>query len=322
MESLGINLIAIQILIAWVLDLILGDPYWFPHPVRGIGRLIASTERLLRFTRVHERVAGAALACFVVGIVYFAVAQIVDAIAVYGQFADIAAGSVIIYFALSARCLTNEADKITALLEADNILRARKELSYIVGRDTAEMDREEISRACIECLAENMVDGIISPLFYAFIGGAPFAMAYKAVNTLDSMVGYKNEKYLRLGWASARLDDAANFAPARIARAIIAVASFICGFGFYNSIRISIRDGQKHPSPNSGISEAAFAGALQIRLGGPCSYDGKISDKPFIGDQIEALSVDKIKNAARLVRASSFVAIAFGFGALILIGRF
>lgn len=322
MINLENNLLVFQIVIAFILDLIIGDPYWFPHPVRGIGALIKYCETALRNMRLPERLAGILLLMSVVSIVYFITLFVINYLTGFGKIFHIAASIIVIYFTFSVRSLIKEAKKIVSLLESDDLNRARKEMSNIVGRDTENMDRIQIKRACIESLAENMVDGIISPIFYAFIGGAPFAMAYKAVNTLDSMVGYKNERYLRLGWASARFDDAANFLPARIARLIIPVASFFCGVDPYNSLKIAFRDGHKHPSPNSGIPEAAFAGALKIQLGGSCSYNGIESHKPLLGDSEEQLSIKKIKKTIQIVYIGSCLAIFTGVSALIVINIF
>lgn len=316
MLDLENNLIHFQIIIAFFIDMVVGDPYWFPHPVKGIGKIIEFVESELRTVRIPERVTGLILAIFVVACVYFVTLQFMKFVKGFGDVFQIAASILIIYFTLSARGLVKEAKKIISMLESDNLQGARKELTNIVGRDTANLGKYQIKRACIESLAENMVDGIISPIFFAFIGGAPLAMAYKAINTLDSMVGYKNDRYFRFGWASARLDDVANFLPARITIGLIPIASFLCHSSPLNSLKIWLRDGHKHPSPNSGIPEALFAGALRIQLGGACSYNGVNSDKPVIGDAEVELSVKKIEKAIQIVYISSFLTIIFGATAL------
>lgn len=306
------NLIAFQIIIACFLDLIIGDPYWFPHPVKGIGRIIQCLEFLLRRINISERFLGIILTSLVVSCIYFITLQFVNLSLNIDKVFQIIINVVLIYFTLSIRGLIREARIIIRALERDDLIQARKTLSNLVGRDTDKLKKDEIGRACIESLAENMVDGIISPLFYAFVGGAPLAMAYKAINTLDSMVGYKNKRYLKFGWASARLDDVANFIPARIARWLIPISALICAARPYKAFEIAFRDGYKHPSPNSGIPEAAFAGALNVQLGGPSSYQGVISNKPLLGDPNEPISLEKIKKAIHMVYVTSFLAVACG----------
>ncbi len=311
----------LTILIAFLFDQIAGDPYWFPHPVRGIGKLIQATEFALRYLRVHERVAGIILTIFVIGITYIATFQIISYSHKLGNIFHIITGILIIYFTLSVRSLIKEAKKITSLLKLNDLHGARRELSNIVGRDTENLDRNQIMCACIESLAENMVDGIISPMFFAFVGGPPLAMAYKAVNTLDSMVGYKNKRYLRLGWASARLDDLANYIPARITLGLVPVASFFCGCKPTKSLKIGIRDGRKHPSPNSGISEALFAGALGVQLGGTSSYKGIVSHKPLIGETEDPLSLKKIYKTIQIIHISSLLMIILGLTVSVIISN-
>lgn len=319
MLNLENNLIYFKIMMAFFIDLAAGDPHWFPHPVKGIGKIIQLGESALRYLRIPERLAGIVLAIFVVACVYLATQQFVKFMNGFGGMYETAASIVIIYLTISVRGLVKEAKKIITMLKSDDLHGARRELANIVGRDTANLDKDQIQRACIESLAENTVDGIISPLFFAFIGGAPLAMAYKAINTLDSMVGYKNDRYLKFGWASARLDDVANFLPARFMILLTPIASFLCAANPLNSLKIGLRDGHKHPSPNSGISEALFAGALRVQLGGSCSYNEINSDKPLIGDAEEELSVKKIEKAALMVYICAFLTIIFGTGVLMIV---
>ncbi|MHC4322141.1 MAG: adenosylcobinamide-phosphate synthase CbiB, partial [Planctomycetota bacterium] len=198
--------------------------------------------------------------------------------------------------------------------------KAQKNLSRIVGRDTHNLNEQQVAAGCIETSAENIVDGIIAPLFYAFLGGPALAMAYKSINTLDSMVGYKNEKYLNFGWASAKLDDIANFIPARIAAVILPISSLICGADYSNSVKILKRDWQKHPSPNSGIPEAAIAGALRIRLGGPSVYNDIASYKPFIGDPQKSVCLDDINSTSKIVMVSAIISVVMGIAFLMISG--
>jgi adenosylcobinamide-phosphate synthase len=197
-------------------------------------------------------------------------------------------------------------------LERGDIVKARRNLSRIVSRETQGLGPHEIIRATVESIAENIVDGIISPLFYAFLGGAPLALGYKAVNTLDSMVGYKDDRYRYFGWASARLDDLANFIPARISVVILSLASLILGKRGSCAFKIAIRDGGKNPSPNSGIPQAAMAGALEIQLGGLNIYKGKRVLKPKLGQDIQPLSLIHIKEALKIAYLSSFLMVSFG----------
>lgn len=300
------------ILIAFILDLAMADPRWFPHPVRIIGKTIQALEWVLRRIRIPEQIAGVFLAMIVVAFTYTVTALLVYGISMFGDIYRVAVCGVVIYFTISLRGLTDEALNVAAMLDANDLDGARQTLAGIVGRDTANMSSEQVKRACIESVAENMVDGVISPLFFAFIGGPPLAMAYKAVNTLDSMVGYRNERYLRLGWASARLDDAANLVPARISVVLIPIAAAICRANPINAIRIGWRDGQKHPSPNSGIPEAMIAGALGIQLGGTAVYNGVVSQRPLIGNQEEPLSVKTIEKTVQIVSVCSFLAVISG----------
>jgi adenosylcobinamide-phosphate synthase len=235
-----------------------------------------------------------------------------------GTLWGITASIITIFYSLSIRDLLNETKGVLKALKSGNLPKARSNLSRIVGRDTYNLSEKQVVTGCIETSAESSVDGIIAPLFYAFIGGPALAMAYKSVNTLDSMVGYKNEKYNNFGWASARLDDVANFIPARIAAIIIPISSFICGADFSNSIKIVNRDGQKHPSPNSGLPEAAIAGALKISLGGPSVYNGVPSDKPFIGDPINNIDFDDIRNTTRIVMVSAIILVVFGISFMLI----
>ncbi len=304
--------LTIQIAIAFVLDILIGDPRWLPHPIRMLGKCIEYLEVILRKAFVSERMAGIFLTGIIVLGSYLITFKIISFFYGLGTLWGIAASIITIFYSLSIRDLLNETKGVLKALKSGNLPKARSNLSRIVGRDTHNLSEKQVATGCIETSAESSVDGIIAPLFYAFIGGPALAMAYKSVNTLDSMVGYKNEKYNNFGWASAKLDDIANFIPARIAAIILPISSFICGADFSNSIRIVKRDGQKHPSLNSGIPEAAIAGALRIRLGGPSVYNGIHSDKPFIGDPINSIDFDHISNTTRIVMVSAIILVTLG----------
>jgi adenosylcobinamide-phosphate synthase len=301
----------VDIISGYILDLIAGDPYWFPHPVRIIGKLIQVLEKLLRKIfrgEKGERFGGAVLAAAVVTLTYagtWGLLRLLNANPVIYHLANV----LLIYFTLATKSLGEEANKVYKELKSGDIKGAREALSGIVGRDTDKLEQNGIIRAAVETVAENTSDGIVAPLFYVFIGGAPMAMAYKAVNTLDSMVGYKNKRYMNFGWASARLDDIANCIPARIAALLLAAASFIYLGDYKRSFAMVIRDGRNHSSPNSGFPEAAVAGSLGIQLGGTNYYFGRRVDKPTIGDMKRDCSIEDIRDTIILMYIASILAL-------------
>lgn len=302
----------IELAFAYVLDLAIGDPQWPYHPVRLIGRSIGGMEYLLRKLTIPERISGILLTMIIVSGTYLSIYAVVLLSRQWSMLGEIIIGAAILYFAISVKSLADESKKVMMALKENDLMKARKALSLIVGRDTENLSEEQIVCACVETIAEGSVDGVLSPLFYAFVGGPTAAMAYKAVNTLDSMVGHKNEKYARFGWASARLDDLANYIPARISAILIPMASFLCGYGFKDSLRIACRDGRKHESPNSGIPEAAIAGALLIQIGGPSTYQGEIVEKPFIGDAQNTLTSNSIEMAIKIMYVTSVLFMVCG----------
>ena len=304
--------ITIQIIFAYILDLIIGDPEWLPHPIVLIGKVIEILEKGLTRVINNKKVAGIILSFLVVVGTYFFVFVLILFAAHLHWIFGIIASIYFIFVSLSVKDLSIETNRVYASLNKNNLSQARKNLSRIVGRDTGNLNEREIIRASVETVAENTVDGIISPLFFAFIGGAPLSMAYKAVNTLDSMVGYRNKRYIDIGWASAKLDDIANFIPARISMLLVPIASFFCRKGFRNSVRIVLRDREKHTSPNSGIPEAGFAGALGIRIGGANYYKGKLVGKSCIGDAEKPLELLDIKDSIRIMYVCSVLSIVFG----------
>lgn len=297
----------LSIYIGYIMDLIIGDPYSFPHPVRYIGKLIKVTENKIRKVAKTDKdlkKGGFVLWFVTVGITYLVTYLIVKLSSfIPGGF--IIVNSLLIYTTLATKCLKDEAVKIYKVLKTGDIEKSRIQLSYIVGRDTQHLDEGEIIRATIETVAENTVDGIIAPMFYAFIGGAPLAMAYKAINTLDSTVGYKNEKYKDLGFASAKIDDIANYIPARISVLLMMVGSLILGYDYKNSSKIAIRDRKNHKSPNCAYPEGAVAGALGVQLGGTNIYFGQSVYKPTIGDKIRDIEIDDIVKTNKIMYATS-----------------
>lgn len=301
---------------AYLLDVALGDPHWLPHPVRFIGRTINATEKLVRRvfpSRQGLKLGGALLALTVVGASYGAAWLLLQAASRLGPAAFHTVNILLIYTLLCTRSLDKEARLVYTALQVGDITQARRWLSRIVGRDTQELTPSEISRGAVETVAENLVDGIVSPLLYVMPGGAPLGMAYKAVSTLDSMVGYRDERYLNLGWASARLDDMANWVPARLAGwVIIPLAARLNGLSLRDSWRVVLRDSRNHSSPNSGYPEAAFAGALGIQIGGTNYYFGQPVFKPTIGDDIYSITPEHILSAIRLMYTSSALTLVMG----------
>ena len=308
-----------EIITAYFLDLIIGDPHWLPHPVRIIGKVIEYLERTLRKnnqSRRAEKIKGIFLAVITVGLSYYIIYFLIYIVGIIGPGLQFVFSSFFIFIALSTKNLEEEAFSVYRALEEDNLELARERVSRIVGRDTKDLDKEEIVRATIESIAEGTVDGIISPLFYAVLGGAPLAMAYKAVNTLDSMVGYKNEKYLYFGWFSAKLDDLVNYLPARISVLLIPVASLIVRQRGLIALRAIFRDGKKSPSPNAGIPEAGFAGALGIQLGGVNFYQGVKEYRPILGEKLKEISPKDILKAIWLSCTVSILMFLIGLAIL------
>ncbi|WP_298440247.1 adenosylcobinamide-phosphate synthase CbiB [Geobacter sp.] len=291
----------LSVLGAVALDLLLGDPRWLPHPVVQIGRLVSLLEKLLRRTVASERTAGVLLLVVTVGVTYGIGLGIVRGAALLHPAAGVAVSALLGWTCLAARSLHGESRPVADALARGDLPEARRFLSYIVGRDTAGLSEAEIWRGTVETVAENTSDGVIAPLLFLMIGGAPLALAYKAVNTLDSMVGYRNEHYRRFGWASARFDDLANLVPARLSGVLICLAAPLVGLSGRNALRMMLRDGRNHSSPNSGIPEAAAAGALGVRLGGTNSYFGKPVAKPTIGDPCRPLDAGAWRGAVRLM---------------------
>ncbi len=269
-----------------------------------MGRMISFLEPRLRRVFANEKAAGCALLVTTVGVSYGVAALLISGAYAVAPDAGMAVGIYLSWVSLAARSLHVESGKVVQALERDDLQGARLALSYIVGRETAELDEAEIVRGAVETVAENTGDGVIAPLFYLMLGGPALAIAYKAVNTLDSMVGYKNERYLHFGWASARFDDLANFVPARLTGLLMVLAAPICALSGGNAWRVMRRDCRNHSSPNSGFPEAAAAGALRVRLGGVNRYFGKEVEKPTIGDPSLPLSLGAYGGVVRLMYCS------------------
>jgi len=298
---------------AVVLDLLIGDPSWIPHPVVLIGKLISKAETLLRKAFPQKlRFAGKILAVtiplFTLAVTFLLLWVCYQINPLFGLAVEIFLGSL----TLAAKSLKKESMKVYEQLEKGDLPKARYAVSMIVGRDTQNLDETGVTKAAVETVAENTSDGIIAPMFYLAIGGTPLAMCYKAINTLDSMVGYKNEKYIDFGRASAKLDDAANFIPARIAGGLMVISAYLTGMDGKNAWKIFRRDGRNHASPNSAQTEAACAGALQVQLAGNAYYFGKLYQKPTIGDPIRPVEVQDISRANRLMLCCDLLCLMLG----------
>lgn len=306
--------------LGFLFDQLFGDPPHWPHPVRWIGRLIQFLESPLRRFG-SERLGGMVLLLGVAGSVVGVTWGILDLAGRWHPWARLAATTVLIYYGLAARSLARETQAVLAPCEKGDLAEARKRLSGIVGRDTHALSSEDISRACIETVAENTTDGVVAPLFYAALAGPVGLWAYKAINTLDSMVGYRNPRYFHFGWASARLDDLANYLPARLTYLLLSLAACVLQRRGFQALRIGWRDGRKHPSPNAAWSEAAMAGALDVQLGGPSTYAGVFSPKPHLGDPGPPLTIATVRQAIRLMLLTSWLALLVAIGCRMLVSR-
>ena len=294
----------IKIWIAFILDLIFGDSEKITHPVQIIGKMTTFLEKRL-YGKKGSFAGGVVLGILVVASTFFVmygfveltkIVKVLEILEIY-----------LMYTVFSVKSLAREGKRGYRILKLGNLKVAREKLSYLVSRDTEKMDKLMIIRSSMETISENMVDGVIAPMFYMFLGGLPLAMAYKVINTLDSMVGYKNERYARFGMFSAKLDDVANFIPARISGIFITTASYILRYNYKNAWKIFKRDRKNHASPNSAHPESAVAGALGVQFGGKVSYFGKEVKKPTIGDKLKEFRLDDIKKNILLMYMTSFV---------------
>jgi adenosylcobinamide-phosphate synthase len=296
--------------VAYLFDWIAGDPEWLPHPVRLIGKGAEGGERLLRRpgqTPISELATGSALTFGLVAVVYLGTAKTIAWMNKQRRPLGFITETLLAWTCLASRSLDDEASSVVAALEARDIELARHRLARIVGRDTMHLDAKEICRAVIETVAESCSDGVIAPLFYMAIGGVPLAMAYKTINTLDSMIGHANERYFYFGKTAARLDDLVNLMPSRLtALGITAAANFLEGTDSAAALTSWLSDGGKHKSLNAGQSESAIAGALQVCLGGENFYEGESVWTPLIGEKFPRPSTRDAKQAIRLVAVVSF----------------
>lgn len=286
------------IILGFILDFIFGDPRWLPHPICFIGKLISVTEKAVR-RFCGEKPEGLLMGGFVLVVIVltvtFAVPYFILTLAeMYSPVLAFAVETFMFYQIFAMRSLKEASLQVYEALKSGDLQEARKKLSWIVGRDTAELTDEEVAKAAVETVAENTSDGVIAPLFFMFIGGAPLAFLYKAINTMDSMVGYKNDKYLYFGRCAAKLDDAANFIPARISGLLMVAAAYFLNMDASGSWRIFKRDRRHHLSPNSAMTESAAAGALGIKLAGGHFYFGKWVPKDTIGEEVKKTDAEDI----------------------------
>jgi adenosylcobinamide-phosphate synthase len=312
---------SLQIVLALVLDALIGDPRWLYHPVRIVGFSAVKIELITRKIFSWQRGAGIVTAFLLLaggGAVSWLLTEYAYKISpLFGA----AVSGTLIYFSIAPRDLASHALDVYRALCKHDLVSARKKVAMIVGRDTKELDEVDISRATVETVAESIVDGVTAPLFYAFLLGPAGAMVYRISNTLDSMFGHKDERYFYFGWASARIDDVLNYVPARLTGPCIAIAALLCRKDFRLSIRTLIRDARKHHSPNSGFPESAVAGALRVQLGGVNYYNGERDEKPLIGTKLKELEKKDIQSSVQIMLITVLLFSAAGIVIRVLIEK-
>jgi len=298
----------IPLLVGWLLDLVLGDPIWLPHPVVWFGKMIGWGEHRLNHGS-HRMVKGAVLAVTLI-VMVFGLWTLVRWV-IPNQWVVCALDVVVVFYCLAGTTLIREVREVFLALDR-SLDEGRRQVARIVGRDTSQLTAQEVRTAALETLAENLSDGVIAPLFWFALLGTPGMLAYKMVNTLDSMIGYRTERYKDFGCWAARIDDVANYIPARLTALLMVVAA-----GRLSLLKFVWRNGRRHASPNSGYPEAALAGILNCRFGGPHYYFGELFDKPFIGENDRPLTTVDMKTAVRINRTAEVLmllitALAFG----------
>lgn len=297
----------LPLIIGFILDCIFGDPYRLPHPIRLIGRLISGLEKYVRKQFKNLRIGGIFLVLIVLvlstSIPLLMLFLSYKLSAIFGIIVE----SVFCYYLVAARCLRDESMKVYAAIRENDTEKARKAVSMIVGRDTAVLDESGIIRAAVETVAENTSDGVTTPIMYMALGGGALGFFYKAANTMDSMIGYKNEKYADLGRFAAKLDDVLNYLPSRITAIIMIFSAYLIRFNGRNALKIWKRDRRKHASPNSAQTESVCAGALDIRLAGDAYYFGELHKKEYIGDNNRQIENEDIRRANRLMYCTSVI---------------
>ena len=303
---------------AFALDIMLGDPHYLPHPVRWLGKAIEILEPPFRRFRFNLIFSGALYAvALIIGTWLLTFLVLAAAYRVHPFFKTLL-DIILIYYCISVRSLNDAAMEVKQCLQQQQVQAAKKKVAMIVGRDINNYKEKGLARATVETVAENLVDGVTAPLFFAALGGAPLALAYKMTNTLDSMVGYKSDTYQQFGKASARIDDVLNYIPARLTVPVVALAAQILARRGEWSLKTAVCEGTHHASPNAGYPEAAFAGALALRLNGPNYYNGKLVDKPYIGVRFGHSAPGHIKKACDIMLLSSvlWLILLMGVGCL------
>ena len=295
----------LSLLIGWMLDLLVGDPQWLPHPVVGFGKMIAFGEHRLN-RGLHRKLKGALMAITLI-IAVFAVTWLVrHQLSIINCQLSIIIDAIIVFYCLAGTTLIREVREVFLALDR-SLEEGRRQVSRIVGRDTSELSAQEVRTAALETLAENLSDGVIAPLFWFAILGTPGMLTYKMINTLDSMIGYRTERYRDFGCWAAHIDDIANYIPARLTALLMILPRIVnCQLSIVNFVR---RYGRHHASPNSGYPEAALAGILNCRFGGPHYYFGQLFDKPFIGENDRPLTTDDMKKAVLVNRTAEILMI-------------
>ena len=314
MERLGMKYSIVAFFLGFLLDLVLGDPYWLPHPIRFIGSVISRMEKWLLREQIERNKRKEWISGILLVISVLLITGFITAILILGAYRlhfglGILVETIMTYQILATKCLKVESMKVYHCLRFEGLETAKTAVSMIVGRDTEPLDEEGVAKAAIETVAENTSDGVIAPMLYTALGGPILGFLYKAVNTMDSMVGYKNDKYLYFGRAAAKLDDFVNYIPARISAYIMILAAFLGGNNFNGrrAYHIYKRDNRKHASPNSAQTESVCAGALGIQLAGDSSYFGKIVKKPYIGDRLRNVEYEDIKRTNQLMYVTAWL---------------
>jgi adenosylcobinamide-phosphate synthase len=304
-----------DILLGFILDTIIGDPYKLPHPIRWIGSFISILEKLCRKiakSNTMLMILGAILV-FIVIFVSGGITLLALKLASFNKYAYLIVSSVICYYMLAGKSLKTESMKVYKAFENNDTEGARKAVSMIVGRDTQSLTKEGIIKAAVETVAENSSDGVVAPLIYMLIFGPVGGVVYKAVNTMDSMIGYVEEKYFYIGKFAAKLDDVLNYIPARISGILVIISAFILRYNYKNAFRIFKRDRRKHASPNSAQTESAMAGALGVQLAGDATYFGVVHKKPYIGDKKREIENEDIKRANDIMYTMTIICLVVGF---------
>ena len=303
-----------DILLGFILDTIIGDPYKLPHPIRWIGSFISILEKLCRKiakSNTMLMILGAILV-FIVIFVSGGITLLVLKLASFNKYAYLIVSSVICYYMLAGKSLKTESMKVYMAFENNDTEGARKAVSMIVGRDTQSLTKEGIIKAAVETVAENSSDGVVAPLIYMLIFGPVGGVVYKAINTMDSMIGYVEEKYFYIGKFAAKLDDVLNYIPARISGILVIISAFILRYDYKNAFRIFKRDRRKHASPNSAQTESAMAGALGVQLAGDATYFGVVHKKPYIGDKKREIENEDIKRANDIMYTMTIICLVVG----------